>query len=327
MTITLPALRFYAYHGVLPQERKVGADYELTLHLHIDDADAHDALCHDRLESTVNYAEAYEVVKQEMEKPSQLLEHVAARTARAIIHRFSLVREVEVTLTKCAPPIPSFSGQGATVSYSLRRQLFAWDFDGTIADTHRGIVRTMSETFRQMGYAVPSAEEICHTIGLPLQTSIEQLSGKQGTEADEAVGLYRDLFEKVGRDGVTLFPSVAREMRRQHERGCFVAIATSRGHESVKDLCRELGILPYIDYIVACEDVSTHKPAPDPVLLLNRLSHTLPADTTVIGDTTFDIEMGANAHAAHLIGVSWGNHTPQMLREAGATQIVTNFDR
>ena len=67
MTITLPTLRFYAYHGVLPQERKVGGDYELTLHLQIDNDDAYEALCYDELEGTVNYAEAYELVKQEME--------------------------------------------------------------------------------------------------------------------------------------------------------------------------------------------------------------------------------------------------------------------
>ena len=327
MTITLPTLRFYAYHGVLPQERKVGGDYELTLHLQIDNDDAYEALCYDELEGTVNYAEAYELVKQEMEKPSQLLEHVVARVARALIRGFSKVREVQVDLTKCAPPIHGFSGRGASVSYSLRRKLFAWDFDGTIGDTHQGIVRTMSETFRQKGFPVPSAEAICRTIGLPLATSIEQLSGRQGTIIDKAVTLYRQLFEKIGCDGVTIFPSVAEEMRREHELGYFVGIATSRGHVSVEELCNQLGILPYIDFIVACEDVAAHKPNPDPVLRLNELTHTLPIDTTIVGDTTYDIEMGVNAGATHLIGVSWGNHTPQMLRDAGATQIVMSFEK
>ena len=42
--------------------------------------------------------------------------------------------------------------------------------------------------------------------------------------------------------------------------------------------------------------------------------------TTVVGDTSFDIEMGRRA-GCHTIGVTWGNHSEQMLRQAGAEEI------
>ncbi len=327
MTIRMPQMRFFARHGVLPQEQTVGADFLVSLALHIDDEQARPALFADNLDGTVNYAEAYALVNRLMQQPSALLEHVAARVARALIRQFRLLRQVDVTVTKCAPPITGYQGAGVSVEYSLRRQLVAWDFDGTIADTSKGIVRTMTATFRQMGFNIPAEEDICATIGLPLTKSIAQLA-KLDEESDtlrRAVDVYRDFFEKIGNKGITLFPTVKDELRRQHEQGLFVAIATSRGHESVDTLCQTLGIREFIDEIVACEDVSVHKPAPQPVLRLCQLTNVRPEDTTVIGDTTYDILMGRNARAARCIGVGWGNHTAQMLLDAGADEVVDGF--
>lgn len=326
-TITLNNMRFHAHHGVLPQERETGADFRLSLTLNIDAADAHGALCHDQLESTINYAEVFALAKEEMAQPSALLEHVVHRLARRLIRSYKVLREVTVALTKCVPPITGYDAQGVTVTHTLRRTLVAWDFDGTIADTSEGIVHTMTATFERMGWPMPSRTAICATIGLPLIKSIEQLlpEGTDAVQVEKGVALYKELFEMVGTLNITRFDGVKEEMQRQSERGNFVAIATSRGHQSVKELCGTLGLLPYIDHIVACEDVATHKPDPTPVLRLCEMTNVLPVDTTVIGDTTYDIEMGLNAGAAHLLGVAWGNHSPEQLKKAGATAIVQHF--
>lgn len=327
LTITLNNLRFYAHHGVLPQEREVGAEFVLNLCLYIDEQDAQGALFADQLNDTINYAEAYEIVSQQMHIPSALLEHVCARIAKSLIRKFDTLRKVDVSLTKCMPPINGYTGQGVTVNYSLQRELVAWDFDGTIADTSAGIIRTMTATFHEMGWKRPSDAEICRTIGLPLVQSIAQLAHLDAkSEMNmKAVDTYRRLFEEVGNKNVTLFPGIKEEMERQHRSGRFVAIATSRGHESVDSLCRDLGIRHCIDYIVACEDVSTHKPHPAPIQLLCQLSHVHPSDVTVIGDTTFDILMGRNAQAGHCIGVAWGNHSTQELLDAGADRVIERF--
>lgn len=324
--ITLEDMKFYAYHGVMRQETEVGGEYVVSLRLYVNEEEAHDALYADRLEATINYAEVYQVVSSEMKRPSQLLENVCARISKRLVRTFALLQEVEIKLTKVCPPIEGFTGKGASVVYRLKRQLVAWDFDGTIADTRKGIVRTMTATFKQLGYAIPSAEAICHTIGLPLSQSIAQLAGiSDEADLERAVEVYRVLFEEIGNEGVTLFPTVLDEMRREHERGQFVAIATSRGHESVCAFCEQLGLAPYVDYIVAAEDVSVHKPKPDPIYRLCEMAHVSPPQVKVIGDTTFDILMGRNAHVGQTIGVTWGNHTPSQLIEAGADYVVSSF--
>lgn len=108
MTITncaihLDSLRFYAYHGVLEQERLVGGHYTVDLVLTLNDCTA--AIDDDDLSGTVNYAEVYEAVRKEMAQPSALLEHVAGRILRRILTDFSRVETARITLRKDTPPM------------------------------------------------------------------------------------------------------------------------------------------------------------------------------------------------------------------------------
>jgi len=319
MQITFPSLRFWARHGAIPAERDTGGDFETAVVLHINDAQVHGALFSDCLQDTVNYADVYKLIRHEMSLPSNLLENVAARIAKGILRDFSLVRQVDVSVTKCSPPISGYCGKGVTVGFSLKRRLAVWDFDGTIADTAPGIIRTMTATFERLGWPSPTAADIRATIGLPLLQSIARLApARSGEEVKVANDLYRELFEEIGTTGVSLFPGVAEAMRSQHENGFFTAIATSRGHQSAEELCVRLGIRPFLDYIVGCEDVTSHKPCPAPVKLLCKMANVPPSETFVVGDTTFDVLMGINARAAHVIGVGWGNHSSEKLLAAGA---------
>lgn len=123
MTITncdieLKALHFYAYHGVLEQERKVGGDYTVDLQLQLSDAEA--AIYDDQLDGTVNYAEVYELVRHEMATPSALLEHVAGRILSAIFDRFPKVVRATVKVCKVNPPMGA-SCNGCSVALTAER--------------------------------------------------------------------------------------------------------------------------------------------------------------------------------------------------------------
>jgi phosphoglycolate phosphatase len=45
----------------------------------------------------------------------------------------------------------------------------------------------------------------------------------------------------------------------------------------------------------------------------------------MIGDTTYDIEMAANA-GIKSVGVSYGVHSSQQLTDAGAERVIDRFD-
>ncbi len=111
--ITLERMKFHAHHGVMPQERRVGNDFEVTVCLQYP---LDKAAISDDLADTLNYAEVYETVAAEMATPSQLLEHVAGRIIRALSTRFPQIEGGTVTVAKLTPP---FKCQMSAVSVSL----------------------------------------------------------------------------------------------------------------------------------------------------------------------------------------------------------------
>lgn len=111
--IYLRNVRFHAFHGVLPQEGIVGNDYLINLVL---DYDFSSALKTDDLQGTLNYAEVYQKVREEMAVPSKLLEHVAGRIAHRLFSDFPEIQKLQLSITKVNPPMGADSdGAGVEV--------------------------------------------------------------------------------------------------------------------------------------------------------------------------------------------------------------------
>ena len=102
MYIRMEGMKFYAFHGVLPQENLVGAYYYVDLKIKTDFTRASET---DELEGTINYADIHAAVKEEMSIPSQLLEHVCQRIARRLIHDFPTIETIDLRLSKENPPM------------------------------------------------------------------------------------------------------------------------------------------------------------------------------------------------------------------------------
>ena len=111
--IVLQDLRFHAYHGVLPQERLTGNDYVVNLRIGYDIGDA---MLSDDVNDTLNYAEVYQLVSQEMAVPSGLIEHVAGRIAHRLFSDFPEIQKLQLSITKVNPPMGADSdGAGVEV--------------------------------------------------------------------------------------------------------------------------------------------------------------------------------------------------------------------
>lgn len=100
--IYLRDVRFHAFHGVLLQERKVGADFTVSLRVGFP---LTAAMRSDEVGDTLDYARLYQIVREEMATPSSLLEHVAARIVSAISASFGQITSIDLELTKLNPPM------------------------------------------------------------------------------------------------------------------------------------------------------------------------------------------------------------------------------
>ena len=101
--ISVNRIKVNAYHGCHPQERVVGGDFYVTVVAQVEvEASAwHD----DKLEGTADYSRFVSITKREMAIPSNLLEHVAARIASAVLEECPSVLKVTVAIEKENPPL------------------------------------------------------------------------------------------------------------------------------------------------------------------------------------------------------------------------------
>ncbi|MCR4994614.1 MAG: dihydroneopterin aldolase [Bacteroidales bacterium] len=116
-SVFIKDLKLFAYHGVLPQERVVGAYFILNIAI---DTDFREVMATDELDGTISYAEVLDVVKAEMAKPSRLLEHVAGRIGQALLDAFPSAQTVHLEILKQNPPMGADCG-GAGVRVVVKR--------------------------------------------------------------------------------------------------------------------------------------------------------------------------------------------------------------
>lgn len=101
--ILFQGMRFYAYHGVYPEENRLGQIYVVDVEAHLDLSRAGKS---DRLEDTLDYSLIYKEVEQVVTgQKYRLIERVAEAVAEKLLHLFPALEAVKVRVTKPRPPI------------------------------------------------------------------------------------------------------------------------------------------------------------------------------------------------------------------------------
>jgi dihydroneopterin aldolase len=100
--IELEGMEFKAYHGCLPQEKVRGNNFIVDFRGELDLSTAAES---DNLDDTLNYADIYDIVSEEMSIPSELLENVAGRIVKSIAARFPQLESFSIRVSKSKPPV------------------------------------------------------------------------------------------------------------------------------------------------------------------------------------------------------------------------------
>jgi len=106
ITIHLNNLIFYSFHGVHEEERILGNEYEVNAVIQFHEIDPEI----DSLSQTINYVDIFEIIKNRMNIPTQLLETVVMDIGNTIHEKYNYVRSINISLTKNHPPIQQIQG-------------------------------------------------------------------------------------------------------------------------------------------------------------------------------------------------------------------------
>jgi dihydroneopterin aldolase len=113
--VEIEGMHFYAYHGHFEAERIVGHDFLVDAWLETDCLKAADS---DNLDDALNYQAVYDLIKNEMQVKSHLLEHVAGRILNALFVHFPSIQKARIKVSKLNPPM---GGQIEKASVTLSR--------------------------------------------------------------------------------------------------------------------------------------------------------------------------------------------------------------
>jgi len=208
-------------------------------------------------------------------------------------------------------------------------QLIVFDCDGTLVDSQAVIVACAQDAFAAVGLVAPSPERIRHIVGLSLEPAMRVLLGRDDPALGRRIATaYRDAFfarRAMPDHEEPLFPGVVETLQALAERGALLGVATGK---TMRGLLQVLEQHSLADYFVTLQTSDLHPSKPHPAMLEAAMRETgSTADVTwIIGDTTYDIEMGRFA-GCRGIGVSYGNHPVDALERAGAAHIVDRIDQ
>ncbi|MBO0902495.1 HAD-IA family hydrolase [Jiella sonneratiae] len=200
-----------------------------------------------------------------------------------------------------------------------------FDCDGTIADSAGLIVAIMDRAFRRFDLDPPPPEATRAIIGLSLEKAVHALrpSLDERVVVDLAEGYRIEYRAERARPDFSerLFPGMAELVRALAARDeVFVGMVTGKSRRGVAALTAHHGLSDCFHAVRTADDCPS-KPHPAMVLECCAEFGIAPEAAVVVGDTTFDMEM-ARAAGSRAVGVAWGSHSPELMRRAGAHEIV-----
>jgi phosphoglycolate phosphatase len=192
-----------------------------------------------------------------------------------------------------------------------RFELVVFDWDGTLIDSAGAIVACMQAACRDLGVPVPDDDRASHVIGLGLVDALSYaVPALPPSEYGRLAERYRVHF--LARDaGLPLFPGTRAMLEGLRDRGHALAIATGKSRAGLARALEATGLAELFD-ATRCADQCASKPAPGMLLELMAELDAVPGRTLMIGDTSHDLQMAANAGVA-AVAVSYGAHPGEAL--------------
>lgn len=206
---------------------------------------------------------------------------------------------------------------------SKKIEAVLFDLDGTIIDTNELIIQSFLHALQGVVREDFGREHIIPSMGQPLTMQLRQFSGRD--EVEDLTQRYREYNYRRHDEMVSLFPGVAEVVPALREAGLKLGIVTTKMRASSQRALELLGILKYMDTIVALDDVEHAKPHPEPVAKAIAALGVDPAATLMVGDSSVDIQ-SAIAAGAVPVGVAWSLKGEQLLRDAGAAHVLREMD-
>ena len=205
------------------------------------------------------------------------------------------------------------------------KKLVLFDYDGTIVDSAKMIVKGAIEAFRMCGLPDPDPNKVRENIGKPLATALDAYA-PEGYEVNPEMisNAYRKWYAEQGRLGLQdepLFPGMFKLINDlKINKEFHIGVATNKSRIALNNGLKKHNLINIFDITLTMDEAKA-KPDPDMAIQAMSMLNIEKKSTIIVGDTINDIGLGVNA-GINSIGVAWGYNSIEMLRNEGADFIV-----
>ena len=199
-----------------------------------------------------------------------------------------------------------------------------FDFDGTVADTGKGIFNGVFHVLDSMGIDPPEPEKLRYFIGPPLHESFRIVFGFNEEECKAAVATYREYYSAKGIFELTMYDGMEELFRELKARGIKLGISSSKPEIFLLRIVDKFGLSELFDTVKGSDIDYIHS---DKSLIIRRATEAMnlpgSAKVLMVGDRCFDIN-GAKKAGVDSAGVLFGYGSREEFEEAGADYIVAD---
>jgi phosphoglycolate phosphatase len=207
-------------------------------------------------------------------------------------------------------------------------RLVIFDMDGTLIDSQAHIIAAMTAAFQSVEQQTPKRSTLLSVVGLSLPSAFEVLIPNLPASAyTQMQNAYRAHSRSISLDQSAPLYSGARVALERLSQRSDVALAVATG-ASERGMMRALKANSVDTFFTSMQCADGHPSKPNPSMAQACMSQcgATAEHTVVVGDTTYDMEMGQAARCASL-GVLWGHHGREALLASGAHSVIETFEQ
>lgn len=205
-------------------------------------------------------------------------------------------------------------------------KLVIFDVDGTLVDSLAHIKWAMSVAFETCDLPQPEESAVRGIIGLSLPVAMDRLHpGLSDAGLQALVTAYGESFRSraEARPDASFFPGALQTLQAlSGQDDTLLAIATGKSRRGMDRILTTYKLGSLFQSVQVADDHPS-KPHPSMIEQCMRDTGVEPHQAVIIGDTTYDLEMG-RAAGVGTIGVEWGYHDTEALRPL-ADHIIADF--
>jgi phosphoglycolate phosphatase len=191
-------------------------------------------------------------------------------------------------------------------------KLIVFDWDGTLMDSEAKIVACIQAAFEDIGKRPPSREAARDVIGLGLTEAMSKLWPEaDDNQCSRVADRYRHHFLGAGETPSSLFPGTLELVDWLLQQDHLLAVATGKSRRGLDTAMSEAGLEHYF-HATRCADETFSKPNPEMLLQIMGELGVGSAETLMVGDTEYDMQMAKNAGTSAL-AVCYGVHDRERL--------------